>query len=136
MNARPLLRELLEDVIATKPQFVARVYARLFLEHPELKDLFHRSSPEAQQKMFAQKLMMLVDVLEDPARLRSELASVATSHRSYGITREMYDWVGTALLETVTESLGDRATAAQLESLVGAWKTLTDVVFELSDLSV
>ena len=130
MTARPLLRELLENALATSPEFPARFYERLFVSHPQLRPMFHRSSPDAQQKMFAQKLMMVVDAIENPELLRRELAPVATSHRAYGITREMYDWVGTALLETVSETLGDRATPAQLESLVGAWKTMTGVIFE------
>ncbi len=132
MTTRPPLRELLEDVLATSPQFPARFYERLFLSHPELRPMFHRSSPDAQQKMFAQKLMMVVDAIENPALLRQELGSVATSHRDYGITHEMYEWVGTALHDTVAETLGDRATQAQLTGLVEAWKTLTRTVFELS----
>lgn len=132
MTTRPLLRELLENVLATSPEFPARFYERLFVSHPELRPMFHRSSPDAQQKMFAQKLMMVVDAIENPEALRRELASVATSHRAYGITREMYDWVGTALLETVSETLEESATPEQIASLVGGWKTLTLVVFELS----
>lgn len=130
MKDSDVLRDLLEEVLATSDNFPADFYARLFATRPELKPLFFRSSPDAQQKMFAQKLMLLVDVLDQPERLEAELRHVKASHANYGVTREMYAWVGEALVATVSAALGERLQPAQREALVAGWAKMTAIIFE------
>jgi hemoglobin-like flavoprotein len=102
-----LLRDTLELTLARDDSFPTKFYERLFAAHPEVRPLFHRSSPGAQNKMFAQKLTMLVDHLDDPAWLDRELATLAANHTSYGVTAEMYPWVGDALIATLAEACDD-----------------------------
>jgi hemoglobin-like flavoprotein len=132
MSDADQLRDLFEDVLATCPAFPGNFYERLFAAHPEVKALFHRSSPDAQQKMFAQKLMLAIDALEAPDRLRKELSVVAVTHRGYGVTREMYGWVGDALVQAVAECAGERMTPAHRAALAMAWGVMTQVVSEES----
>src|SRR5262249_31754115 len=84
-----------------------KFYERLFAAHPDVRALFHRSSPGAQNKMFALKLTALVDHLDDPAWLGRELATLAANHKSYGVTAEMYPWVREALIATVREACAE-----------------------------
>ena len=77
MNEVRLLRETLELTLAQDDSFPTRFYQRLFAAHPEVRPLFHRNSPGAQNKMFAQKLTAVVDHLDDPAWLGRELADGA-----------------------------------------------------------
>lgn len=102
-----LLRKTLEITLAADDTFPKRFYDRLFLSHPEVISLFHRNSPGAQRKMFAQKLAMIVDHVEDPAWLARELHVVAESHVRYGVRPEMYAWVGEALIDTLRDACGD-----------------------------
>jgi hemoglobin-like flavoprotein len=102
-----LLHETLEIALAKDDTFPVRFYERLFEAHPELRPMFHRSTPGAQNKMFAQKLTAIIDHLDDAAWLDRELASVASKHISYGVTPEMYGWVGEALIATLAEACGD-----------------------------
>ena len=102
-----VLRDTLELTLAQDDSFPTKFYERLFAAHPEVKALFHRSTPGAQNKMFAQKLTALVDHLEDPAWLGRELATLAANHTSYGVTPEMYPWVGEALIATLREACGE-----------------------------
>ena len=44
-----VLRDTLELALAKDDGFAARFYHNLFGAHPELKPMFHRSSPGAQQ---------------------------------------------------------------------------------------
>ena len=104
MSDAKLLRETFE-IAVNDPGFGARFYARLFAKHPELAPMFSRNSPGAQQKMFAQKLAAIVDAVEDPDRLKTELSAIARSHGNYGVKPEMYAWVGNALLETLEEAV-------------------------------
>jgi hemoglobin-like flavoprotein len=102
-----VLRDTLELALAKDDGFAARFYHNLFTAHPELKPMFHRSSPGAQQKMFAQKLTAIVDHLDDPAWLDREVVSLASKHLSYGVTEEMYGWVGDALIATLADVCGE-----------------------------
>jgi hemoglobin-like flavoprotein len=102
-----ILRDTLEITLARDDSFPTKFYERLFAAHPEARALFHRSSPGAQNKMFAQKLTALVDHIEDPAWMTRELATLAANHVSYGVTPEMYPWVGEALIGTLAEACGD-----------------------------
>lgn len=102
-----LLRETLELTLARDDSFPARFYELLFAAHPQVRALFHRSTPGAQNKMFAQKLTALVDHLDDPAWLGRELATLAANHVRYGVTDAMYPWVGEALIATLREACAD-----------------------------
>ena len=122
-----LLRDTLEITLARDDSFPVRFYERLFEAHPELRALFHRSSPGALNKMFAQKLVAIVDHLDDAQWLARELAGLAASHTRYGVTAEMYPWVGDALIGTVRDACGaewtdelERAWIAAYASLVRA----------------
>ncbi len=99
-----ILRDTLEMTLARDDSFPLRFYERLFTAHPEVKALFHRSTPGAQNKMFAQKLAAIVDHLDEPDWLHRELPRLAATHATYGVTAEMYPWVGEALIATLAEA--------------------------------
>lgn len=106
-----LLRDTLERTLASDDTFPRRFYERLFEAHPDVRPMFHRSSTGALYKMFAQKLTAIVDHIDDPAWLGRELHKLAASHASYGVTTEMYGWVGDALIATLSEACGAAWTA-------------------------
>src|SRR5262245_7413495 len=130
-----ILRETLELTLAADDSFPKRFYDRLFTRHPEVIAMFHRNSPGAQRKMFAQKLTMIVDHVEDSTWLARELKTVAVSHVRYGVRPEMYDWVGEALIET----LRDACDSDWSESAERAWRTaygkIVESIFAVLDAS-
>jgi hemoglobin-like flavoprotein len=113
-----LLRDTLELTLAKDDTFPQRFYDILFAAHPDVRPMFHRSSRDAQNKMFAQKLTAIVDHLGDPAWLDREVVSLASKHASYGVTDEMYAWVGDALIATLREACGD----AWTDEVERAWR--------------
>ena len=123
------LRETLELTLASDDSFPKRFYDRLFSEHPEVIPLFHRNSPGAQRKLFAQKLTMIVDHVEDPEWLTRELAAVAESHVKYGVTKVMYAWVGEALIDTVREACAAEWTDAAEHAWRDAYRRIEEAVF-------
>lgn len=123
-----LLRDTLERVLAADDTFPARFYERLFADHPEVRSMFHSHSPGAQRKMFAQKLVAIVDHIEDPAWLEREAAALGTSHAGYGVTPEMYPWVGDALLATVAEACGEHWSTAAEEAWRSAYEQLSSAI--------
>lgn len=132
MSDAAVLRDLLEDVVVKAPNFPATFYEKLFSKHPEVRPLFFRNSPDAQQKVFLQKLMLLVDALDDAPRLRVELRLVAQSHHKYGVTREMYAFVGEALVSALNASVPGGLSEVQARTLDTAWDTMTKIIFEES----
>lgn len=125
---KALLRDTLELTLAKDDSFPRRFYETLFAAHPELRPMFHRSTPGAQNKMFAQKLTAIVDHVDEPAWLDRELVTLASKHVSYGVTPEMYTWVGEALIGTLREACGDSWSAEAEAAWLAAYGALTDKI--------
>jgi hemoglobin-like flavoprotein len=112
-----LLRSSFALVAETNPNFVARFYEILFDRYPQAKPLFGRNSSAKQAEMLTGALVAVVDHLEDAPWLVSTLGGLGVKHVEYGVTREMYDWVGASLLAALAEVAGP----AWNKELEGAW---------------
>jgi hemoglobin-like flavoprotein len=123
-----LLRNTLEIVLAADDTFPARFYERLFAAHPEVQPMFRSHSPGAQRKMFAQKLVAIVDHIEDPQWVDRELGALASAHVGYGVTPEMYGWVGEALIATMAEACGEQWSAEAEHAWHVAYARLTQAI--------
>ena len=126
-----LLRETLELTLAADDSFPKRFYDRLFARHPEVIPMFHRNSPGAQRKMFAQKLTMIVDHVEDPEWLARELRAVAESHVKYGVRPDMYAWIGEALIETLRDACDSDWSEAAEKAWRDAYARIVRAIFEV-----
>jgi hemoglobin-like flavoprotein len=113
----PLLRSSFDLVVERQPMLTPRFYEILFERHPQAEALFFRRPPETQQKMLQEALVAVLDHLEDAAWLSDTLHGMGAQHVEYGVTEEMYAWVGDALLTTIAEVAGD----AWNEELRDAW---------------
>lgn len=116
LNA-PLLRSSFNLVVERQPKLVHRFYEILFERYPQAKPLFGRNAPAKQEEMLTGALVAAMDHLEDAPWLTNTLGELGRKHDDYGVTREMYDWVGASLLATLAEVAGKDWTP-QLE---GAW---------------
>lgn len=102
-----ILRSSLELVITRRPDLTHRFYEILFERYPQVRPLFGRHSAAQQEQMLAQALVAVVDHVEDGAWLTENLAALGARHQGYGVTAEMYPWVGECLLATLAEVAGD-----------------------------
>ena len=128
MSLNPeLLRSSLELIIERQPAFAPRFYEVLFDRYPQIRPLFGRNSGSAQQEMLQQALVAVIDHLEDAAWLASTLGKLGAGHVHYGVTREMFDWVGDALLTTLAE-IANEAWNAEVEH---AWQDAYAAVRDL-----
>ena len=111
-----VLRRTFDVVMERQPMLMHRFYEILFERHPEAKALFGRRSQAAQEKMLTEALVAVLDHLEDAAWLTDTLKGLGAKHVSYGVTDEMYGWVGGSLLAALGEAAGpqwnDEAQAA------------------------
>jgi serine/threonine protein kinase/pimeloyl-ACP methyl ester carboxylesterase/truncated hemoglobin YjbI len=81
-------------------EFCARVYERLFAEHPELRPLFP-AEMAAQRRKLLGALVAVVDNLQCPERLVPLLEDLGRRHATYGVKPENFDAVGAALIGAI-----------------------------------
>ena len=67
--------------------------------------------------MLTQALVAVLDHLEDATWLTDTLKAMGAKHIDYGVTDEMYGWVGDSLLSTIAEIAGSDWTP----ELAAAW---------------
>lgn len=113
-----LLRDSFELVLQRDQAFPHRFYELLFERWPQARSLFIRNSEGAQNAMLAQTLMAVLDHFGDDAWLDAKLVPLGMQHAQYGVTPEMYDWVGDALISAVAEVSAEDWTEAHQ----AAWK--------------
>jgi hemoglobin-like flavoprotein len=116
LNA-PLLRDSFMLVASREPELTHRFYDILFQKYPQVRPLFSRNTRDKQEQMLRDALVAVIEHLEDAPWLAQTLRALGSKHVTYGVTPEMYAWVGGALLATLAEAAGD-AWNAELES---AW---------------
>jgi hemoglobin-like flavoprotein len=125
VSTQRILRETLESMLASDDTFPSRFYELLFERHPDLRGLFKSSTPNVQRLKFAQSLVWIVDHADQPEALERELRAMADRHRGYGVTDEMYAFVGEALLDTLQEALGGEFTPEVEQAWRGAYTMIS-----------
>ena len=98
-------------------------YRRLFEVDPTLRPLFV-GDIEQQAKKLIDMLAALISMLERPVGLDMELRAMGARHADYGVKDEHYATVGGALIDMLSEVLGNKFTPATRE----AWLALYGAV--------
>jgi hemoglobin-like flavoprotein len=101
-----VLRSSFDLVVGRQPQLVHRFYEILFERHPQVKPLFGKNSGAKQEEMLTGALVAVLDHLEDAPWLEATLKQLGAKHLDYGVTPEMYGWVGGSLLAAMAEAAG------------------------------
>lgn len=115
------LRSSFALVVEREPDVVKRFYGHLFSRYPQVRPLFGRNSEDKQQQMLTSALVAVVDHLEDAPWLVENLAALGRRHDDYGITPEMYPWVGECLVQSLSEVAGDAWTPRVRDAWLGAY---------------
>jgi hemoglobin-like flavoprotein len=102
-----LLRDSFDLVMSRSPELTLGFYEILFARHPHLARLFPKNRLGIQEKMLAEAIAAVLDHLDDAAWLEDKLGALGHRHVGYGVTDEMYDQVGDALLATLAKAAGD-----------------------------
>lgn len=106
-----LLRRSFDLVAEREPQLTLRFYEILFDRHPQVRPLFGREQAR-QAEMLQSALVSVLEHLEDASWLSETLMALGKKHVDYGVTDEMYQWVGASLLATLAEAAGEAWTPA------------------------
>lgn len=123
-----LLRESFEWVTTVEPELTKRFYERLFADFPQTRAMFGRNSGEQQQRMLRDALVAVLDHLDDAPWLSDTLMALGRRHVGYGVTDEMYGWVGASLLGTLSDIAGDAWTPELQEQWTAAYGVITSLM--------
>ena len=106
----PLIKKY-GDAIATK------TYDFLFIEYPQVKDLF-ANAPQNQPQLIAKTILAYCEHVHNLAALSSTLDKIAQKHVTIGIRPEYYPMFGNSLLKAMKAVLEESIT----EEVIQAWK--------------
>ena len=111
-------------------KFSASFYNKLFDYHPELKPLFAKADPVAQEKKLIVSLAIIVENLRNPEQLSMALKSLGAYHQQVGTIKEHYPFVGQALVETFVEYLGNKWDRNTHQAWLDAYSLITEIMLE------
>ncbi|MGH3311787.1 MAG: globin domain-containing protein, partial [Streptomyces sp.] len=111
-----LIRRTMEEIEPRSDAVTAYFYALLFVQHPQLRDLFPASMDTQRDRLF-RALLTAVRFADDTDVLVKYLTNLGRGHRKYGTLPEHYPAVGECLLG----ALAQYATLTWSEEAEGAW---------------
>ena len=122
-----LLQDSFALVAAKETDLAARFYEILFERYPQTRPMFRRRTEE-QAKMLTSALAAVVAHVEDTDWLVATLKPMGAKHVSYGVTNEMYDWVGECLIAALDEVCGSDFTPAVKATWVAAFGAIASLM--------
>ncbi|MEO1340110.1 MAG: globin family protein [Cyanobacteria bacterium J06635_13] len=128
-----LLESSFEEIKPQANEFVGSFYENLFTANPEAKPLFEHTDMAAQKKMLLNSLVMVVENLRKPDVLDKALRGLGARHVKYGALPAHYPLVGSALLTTFGQYLGDKWTPNVKEAWVGAYGAISEIMLDGAD---
>jgi hemoglobin-like flavoprotein len=107
-------------------------YDRLFATAPEVRPLFTSDMTEQGRKLMAM-IGMVVKALPRLAQIIPNVQALGRRHAAYGVLPEHYAIVGSALLWTLEQGLGDALTDAHAAAWAEAYGLLADTMLAGAD---
>ncbi|MCR9198904.1 MAG: globin domain-containing protein [Planctomycetaceae bacterium] len=104
-------------------------YGKLFELDPSLQELFPEDMTE-QKKKLMQTLAVCVNGLSDLGEIVPAVKALGQRHVGYKVKDEHYETVGTALLWTLGQGLGDEFTAETEKAWTGVYTVLATTMKE------
>ncbi len=105
-----LLKESWALVEEQQDSITSYLFARVFLHHPELRDLFPVAMAEHRARFLA-TLVTAIGSPDEPGRVDKHLRALGRDHRRFEVGPEHYDLFGTALVDSLRAAGGDAWTA-------------------------
>lgn len=118
-----LVRSSFELLAPIAPQAAELFYRNLFALDPRLKSLF-RGDMQSQGAALMKMIGWAVSRLERAEELLPALRELGARHVRYGVQDRHYATVGAALVQTLSEGLGEAFT----DEVSGAWIEMYDLV--------
>lgn len=122
-----LVQDSWKKVEAIAPQAAALFYQNLFSADPSLKLLFNGNMEQQGQKLM-EMIGLAVSRLDHLHEVVPVLQNLAKRHVRYGVKEAHYATVGAALLQTLSQGLGEDFTPTVKEAWGSVYGTMADVM--------
>jgi len=106
-------------------------YSKLFFDMPSLEKLFHTPKEEQSRKLI-EMLSVIVGRLDRLEELTEEIKQLAIRHVQYGVKEQHYKGVGSALLWTLRQGLGNDWNEKVDEAWAACFQILSDTMINAS----
>ncbi|RYY69539.1 MAG: hypothetical protein EOO13_09230 [Chitinophagaceae bacterium] len=106
-------------------------YNRLFEILPEVKPMFSRTPLPEQSKKLLTMLSYVIAKLDKLPEILGEVKKLAERHTHYGVTDSHYTAVGSALLWTLEQGLGEHWNPALESAWVGVYNSLAGAMINV-----
>jgi hemoglobin-like flavoprotein len=128
-----LVQSSFEKVVPIADAAAEIFYSKLFEKDPSLKNMF-RGDMKEQGKKLMTMIATAVNGLSNLEAIVPAVQDLGRRHAGYGVTDQMYDTVGSSLIETLAAGLGEEFTeevkSAWIETYVLLSTTMKDAVAE------
>ena len=122
-----LVKSNWEKVAQISEQAAELFYGRLFELDPSLRSLFKGDMKEQGRKLM-QMIGVAVANLHQLDQVLVPVQELGKRHVGYGVKDSQYETVGTALIWTLEQGLGEDFTPQAKESWIETYQTLSDVM--------
>jgi hemoglobin-like flavoprotein len=102
-------------------------YDKLFELDPAAERLFAHTEWETQNRKLMEMFAEIVRLLDRPNELVTEVADLGRRHVHYGVQESQYDSVGTALLWTLEQGLGQDFTPETRDAWTEAYQLVSAI---------
>lgn len=132
-HQKELIKATIPILRASGEDLTNYFYARMFKHHPELRNIFNMGNQAngKQKSALANAVLAYAENIEDPSVLIGVLKGIGTKHRSLNIQPEQYKIVGTQLIASIAEVVGEVATPEILEAWTAAYYQLAQIMIDL-----
>lgn len=127
-----LVEESFRAVFPIREAAAAIFYRRLFALDPDLRRLFAQTDMNDQGRKLMASLAFVVGGLKNVETIVPAVEALARRHVGYGVTGGHYKTVGTALVETLDEGLGDAFTPHVRQAWIAAYALLSGAMLAAS----
>ena len=128
-----LVTSTFEQFLAAGDSGAIRFYERLFETAPNVRKLFP-DDVEQQARKFLQALRVIVSSLSSTERAARVLKRLGDKHHGYGAETGHYSVVGTVLIETLQDILGDDFSDEASEAWTAAYRLISSIMISASEL--
>ncbi|WP_238008273.1 globin domain-containing protein [Dactylosporangium sp. AC04546] len=108
-NLSRVLKESWTLVEEQQDKLASYFYARMFLDNPQLRDLFPVQM-DVQRSRLLGAIVTAIQTVDDPDRFGEYLESLGRDHRKFHVQPEHYDVICHALMEALRTFAGDQWT--------------------------
>lgn len=107
-------------------------YARIFLSHPDLRDLFPVQM-DVQRARLLGAIVTAVQTLGDPEQFEEYLRALGRDHRKFHVQPEHYDVVGGALIEAMRTFAGEQWSVEYDQAWADAYQVIANKMLAGAD---